>query len=290
MKIMPLMKRLRILQSIHLILHRHKSLPTLLHCILLYAMNIHALSQTIPIPLLHIITMPTCLLLLTIMHTHLQAILLSIIHTLLYNTPIILLIITLHHTTIIPLLHHITIPPLLHHITIPPLLHHITIPPLLHHTTIFLPSCTTLLFLPSCTTLLFLPSCTTLLFLPSCTTLLPTPYCTSQPHTCFSLPQLPFPDGQFTKHPPLFVCCKASKCEGGTRRRSRWRVTVEEVQSDWVDFESVFEDYDSGPPLKIRKEVLDQCYQKASLRANLAMQLIKRKQFKEEEGNFKLCW
>ena len=39
---------------------------------------------------------------------------------------------------------------------------------------------------------------------------------------------------------------------------------LEEEQSDWVDFESVFEDCDCCTPLKIQKEVVDQCYHKAS--------------------------
>lgn len=57
---------------------------------------------------------------------------------------------------------------------------------------------------------------------------------------------------------------------------------LEEVQSDWFDFESVFKGYDSGPPLNIQKEVVDQCYQKASSKANLAMQLIKRSYSRKE--------
>ena len=49
-----------------------------------------------------------------------------------------------------------------------------------------------------------------------------------------------------------------------------------EAESDWIDFDSVFDDYDSGPPLRIRKEVVDQCYQKANSKANLAVQLVKQ--------------
>ena len=57
-----------------------------------------------------------------------------------------------------------------------------------------------------------------------------------------------------------------------------------EVESDWVDFESAFEDYDCSPPLKIRKEVVDQCYQKANSKANLAVQLIKRSYSRKERA------
>ena len=41
--------------------------------------------------------------------------------------------------------------------------------------------------------------------------------------------------------------------------------------SDWVDFEEVFEDYDKGPPLKFSKKVVDTCYRTASSRSNLAV-------------------
>ena len=57
-----------------------------------------------------------------------------------------------------------------------------------------------------------------------------------------------------------------------------------EVESDWVDLESVYEDYGCGPPLKIRKEVVDQCYQKANLKTNLTVQLIKRSYSRKERA------
>ena len=44
---------------------------------------------------------------------------------------------------------------------------------------------------------------------------------------------------------------------------------------DWVDFEEVFVDYENGPPLKIRREITDECYQKANSKVNLAVQLVK---------------
>ena len=43
-----------------------------------------------------------------------------------------------------------------------------------------------------------------------------------------------------------------------------------------MDFDNVFEDYDCGPPLKIRKEIVEECYEKANSRPNLAVQLVKR--------------
>ena len=58
---------------------------------------------------------------------------------------------------------------------------------------------------------------------------------------------------------------------------------LEEVQSVWIDFESVFEDYDCSPPLKIGKDVVGQCYQKASSKADLAVQLIKQSYSRKEK-------
>ena len=51
-----------------------------------------------------------------------------------------------------------------------------------------------------------------------------------------------------------------------------------------MDFESTFEDYGHGPPLKIRKEVVDECYQKANSKVNLAVQLIKRSYSRRERA------
>ena len=58
---------------------------------------------------------------------------------------------------------------------------------------------------------------------------------------------------------------------------------LEEVQSVWIDFESVFEDYDCSPPLKIGKDVVGQCYQKPSSKADLAVQLIKQSYSRKEK-------
>ena len=35
-------------------------------------------------------------------------------------------------------------------------------------------------------------------------------------------------------------------------------------------------DYENGPPLKIRREVTEECYRKANSKVNLAVQLVKR--------------
>ena len=51
-----------------------------------------------------------------------------------------------------------------------------------------------------------------------------------------------------------------------------------------MDFESTFEDYGHGPPLKIRKEVVDECYQKANSKVNLAVQLIKQSYSRRERA------
>ena len=57
-----------------------------------------------------------------------------------------------------------------------------------------------------------------------------------------------------------------------------------EPEDDWVDFEEVFEDYERGPPLKIRKEVAEECYKKASSRQNFAVQLVKQAYSKAERS------
>ena len=57
-----------------------------------------------------------------------------------------------------------------------------------------------------------------------------------------------------------------------------------EDDNDWVDFEEVFVDYEQGPPLKICKEVTDDCYKKANSRLNLAVQLVKKVYSREERA------
>ena len=53
---------------------------------------------------------------------------------------------------------------------------------------------------------------------------------------------------------------------------------------DWVDFEEVFVDYENGPPLKIRREATEECYQKANSKVNLAVQLVKREYSRKERA------
>ena len=53
---------------------------------------------------------------------------------------------------------------------------------------------------------------------------------------------------------------------------------------DWVDFEEVFVDYENGPPLKIQREVTEECYQKANSKVNLAVQLVKRVYSRKERA------
>ena len=43
-------------------------------------------------------------------------------------------------------------------------------------------------------------------------------------------------------------------------------------------------DCELGPPLKIRKEIIDECFDKANSRPNLAVQLVKRVYSRKERG------
>ena len=56
------------------------------------------------------------------------------------------------------------------------------------------------------------------------------------------------------------------------------------ADSDWVDFEGIFEDYELGPPFKFQKQVIDECYKKATSRSNLAVQLVRRAYSKAERA------
>ena len=60
-----------------------------------------------------------------------------------------------------------------------------------------------------------------------------------------------------------------------------------EAESDWMDFEGIFEEYDLGPPYKFRKQVIDDCYKKATLRCNLAVQLVRKCYSKAERATSK---
>ena len=57
-----------------------------------------------------------------------------------------------------------------------------------------------------------------------------------------------------------------------------------EAESDWMDFEGIFEEYDLGPPYKFRKQVIDDCYKKATSRCNLAVQLMRKCYSKAERA------
>ena len=56
------------------------------------------------------------------------------------------------------------------------------------------------------------------------------------------------------------------------------------ADSDWVDFEGIFEDYEFGPPFKFQKQVIDDCYKKATSRNNLAVQLVRQAYSKAERA------
>ena len=56
------------------------------------------------------------------------------------------------------------------------------------------------------------------------------------------------------------------------------------ADSEWVDFEGIFEDYELGPPFKFQKQVIDDCYKKATSRSNLAVQLVRRAHSKAERA------
>ena len=45
-----------------------------------------------------------------------------------------------------------------------------------------------------------------------------------------------------------------------------------------------FVDYENGPPLKIQREVTEECYQKANSKVNLAVQLVKRVYSRKERA------
>ena len=49
-----------------------------------------------------------------------------------------------------------------------------------------------------------------------------------------------------------------------------------EAESDWMDFDDIFEEYDDGPPFKFKVDVTNDCYKKASSKANFAVQLVRR--------------
>ena len=46
------------------------------------------------------------------------------------------------------------------------------------------------------------------------------------------------------------------------------------ADSDWVDYEGIFEDYELGPPFKFQKPVINDCDKKATSRSTLAVQLV----------------
>ena len=54
-----------------------------------------------------------------------------------------------------------------------------------------------------------------------------------------------------------------------------------------MDFEGIFEEYDLGPPYKFRKQVIDDCYKKATSRCNLAVQLVRKCYSKAERATSK---
>ena len=58
-----------------------------------------------------------------------------------------------------------------------------------------------------------------------------------------------------------------------------------EAESDWVDFENVFENYDDGPPFKFKADVVADCYKKAPSKGNFAVQLVKRCYSKAERSS-----
>jgi hypothetical protein len=62
-------------------------------------------------------------------------------------------------------------------------------------------------------------------------------------------------------------------------------LTEEESDQDDVDFDSVFESYDNGPPFKFKNEVVDECYKKSSSKVNLAVQLVRTAYSKAERAN-----
>ena len=43
-----------------------------------------------------------------------------------------------------------------------------------------------------------------------------------------------------------------------------------------MDFDDIFEEYDDGPPFKFKVDVTNDCYMKASSKANFAVQLVRR--------------
>ena len=57
-----------------------------------------------------------------------------------------------------------------------------------------------------------------------------------------------------------------------------------ESVTDWIDFEEHFENYDLGPPYKIKKNVIDDCYKKATSKSNLAVQLVRKVYTKHERA------
>lgn len=115
----------------------------------------------------------------------------------------------------------------LHHNTIPLLLHHTTIPPLLHH-----------------------PTTHPLLY-------------TTAPHLLLITPtHLRTPIVNSPKPSTLHSSCTAKQASVQAEPEAEWdkELEVEVQMTAWGNFDSVFEDYDCGPPFKIRKEVVDQCY------------------------------
>ena len=57
-----------------------------------------------------------------------------------------------------------------------------------------------------------------------------------------------------------------------------------EAESDWVDFENVFEKYNDGPPFTFKAEFITHCYKKKTSQANVAVQLVKRSYSKAERS------
>ena len=54
-----------------------------------------------------------------------------------------------------------------------------------------------------------------------------------------------------------------------------------------MDFEGIFKEYDLGPLYKFRKQVIDDCYKKATLRCNLAVQLVRKCYYKAKRATSK---
>ena len=66
------------------------------------------------------------------------------------------------------------------------------------------------------------------------------------------------------------------------------RSTFAELYDDDIEFEGVFSNYGSASPIKIRREVVEDCWRKACSRSNFAV-LLARKAFSEKERATSNC-